>query len=60
MTKLIVLTVEDDDPQKVGIITGEGVTLDQALALCSAAARHFQELSIQAEVARRVKENNGT
>ena len=53
MTQIIVLTSEPDAPQNIGIISGD-MSLAQAEAMCQAAARHFREQAIEAEVVRRL------
>lgn len=54
MTKIIVLTNEENDPHAVSIQTAGNVTPNQAFAICSAATRHFQNILMEAEVERRV------
>ena len=55
MTKIIVLTVEEEKgtPQ-VGINCSDGVVPQQALIVCEAAMRHFQEQVMEAEIQRRL------
>ena len=53
MTQIIVLTTEAGDLQNIGVIAGD-ISPQQAQAMCLAAARHFQELVVEAEVQRRL------
>ena len=53
MTSIIVLTSEPNDPQNIGVISGD-MSFEQAEAMCQAAARHFREQAIEAEVQRRL------
>ena len=55
MTKIIVLTADNN---QVGITVSDGVTPQQALAVCAAAIRHFQELAMELEVQRRLEEKS--
>ena len=52
MTQIIVIVTEGDG--EIGVSAAGNILLDQAVAYCEAAARHFQELSIEAEIQRRV------
>ena len=52
MTQIVVITAEGDG--KIVVSAAGNILLDQAVAYCEAAARHFRELSIEAEIQRRV------
>jgi len=52
VTQIIVIVTEGDG--EIGVSAAGNILLDQAVAYCEAAARHFQELSIEAEIQRRV------
>ena len=52
MTQIVVITAEGDG--KIVVSAAGNILLDQAVAYCEAAARHFQEHSIEAEIQRRV------
>ena len=53
MSNIIVLSSEADNPTAVGV-TSSDITPEQAQVMCLAAARHFQDLAIEAEVQRRM------
>ena len=53
MSNIIVLSSEDANPTAVGI-THSGIAPEQAQVMCLAAARHFQDLAIEAEIQRRI------
>lgn len=55
MTKIVVLTSEEDAPQNIGVVVGD-VSAEQAQAMCLAAARHFADMAMEAEIERRVAE----
>ena len=56
MAKIIVLTVEEvNETPQVGITCSDGVSPQQALVVCQAAANHFQEQCMTAEIEKRVQ-----
>jgi len=53
VAQIIVLNCEPESPQNIGVISGD-LSPDQAQSMCLAAARHFQELAMEAEIERRL------
>jgi len=54
MTRIIVLTSEETDPTGVGVSHAGQLSPREAEIMCMAAARHFREQIIEAEVRARL------
>ena len=55
-TTIITITVEDSDLSNIALSYAGPLGAEQGVAVCQAATRHFQELAIESEVQRRLKE----
>jgi len=53
MTQIIMLACEPETPGSIQVLSGD-MSLAQAEAMCQAAARHFREQAIEAEIQRRL------
>lgn len=56
MSKIVVLSGEGPALQRVAITTSDALSTQEAIGMCEAAVKYFQERLIESEVARRLAE----